>query len=56
MVIPLKRSVYEVLRLMKQTECAILFPIRGWSEKFSSSNIAGNNIGRISFPKLVHLS
>jgi len=30
--------------------------VRGWSEKFSDSTIAGNNIGNIFFPKLVHLS
>jgi len=30
--------------------------MRGWSEKFSASNIDSNNIGKTFFPKLVHLS
>jgi hypothetical protein len=31
-------------------------PIRGWFEKFSGSTTDGKTIGKIFFPKLVHLS
>jgi hypothetical protein len=30
--------------------------LRGWSEKFSALTIDANNIGKIFFSKLVHLS
>jgi len=33
-----------------------VFDICGWSEKFSASTTDGNNIGKICFPKLAHLS
>jgi len=46
---------FEVLRELPKSWCKYI-ELRGWSEKFSASTIDGKTIGKIFFPKLVHLS